>query len=263
MIGSAAARGAHRSAARRPSLADASAVLVLVAVVLTAVLAPLAGLLSRTALSPRAAPRAGVDAIVVLGSTLEDGRVPALLASRLDRAAGLYRAEVAAGGAPRVVVTGGAPAGGPTEASAMADYLARAGVPSGRLLVEDRASTTRENLALTAPLLHQRGAAPRVVVVTSDFHAWRTGELARRSGFDVQVVGAPSPPGALPRALLREAALVLGLQGWTGALGWVGAAAAVRLAWRAGRGRPLGWTSAGRRPRVDAVTLAREVPAPG
>ena len=46
-------------------------------------------------------------ALVILGSRVIDGRVPPLLASRLDRALQLYRKQAATGSAPLLIPTGG------------------------------------------------------------------------------------------------------------------------------------------------------------
>jgi uncharacterized SAM-binding protein YcdF (DUF218 family) len=241
----------------RRAAANALAVVVLASVVLASAGLPLAGLLLRTALSARSTPRAGVDAVVVLGTTLaQDGAVPPLLASRLDRADALYRTAARGGHPPVVVVSGGAAPGDPsTEASAMAAYLRRRGVPAERVLLEDRSTTTQENLRFSAALLAARGPAPRVLVVTSDYHTWRTAALARRGGLHLQVVGAPTPHGLLRRAVLREAALVLGQQDWARAAAGVALAAVARLVAEGPRGRSrpaqAEGTGAGPRPRFS------------
>lgn len=150
--------------------------------------------------------------VVVLGAGLDGGAVPAVLASRLEQAAALYRAGAAAGRPPVLVLSGGATAdGGPTEAAAMAAHLGLLGVPAGDLLLEERSTTTQENLAHSAALLAGRGLAAPVVVVTSDFHVRRVAALARRAGLRVAVVGAPTPAALRVPAALREAVLLLGL----------------------------------------------------
>ncbi|SDQ05950.1 YdcF family protein [Quadrisphaera sp. DSM 44207] len=205
---------------------------------------PLGGILARTALSPRQRARPGTGAVVVLGSTLQDGAVPPVLASRLQRAAAVYREAAAAGRPPLVVASGGGD-GATSEASAMAAALVGLGVPVERLVLEEVSTTTRENLAESAALLARRAGAPRAVVVTSDFHVWRTAALARRAGLRAQVLGAPTPARSLPRALLRESALVLGSQRWSvAAAGAPLAATAAHAAVCAAVRRPPG----GRRP---------------
>jgi uncharacterized SAM-binding protein YcdF (DUF218 family) len=182
----------------------------------------IAGLLLRTALGGREAPRPGAGAVVVLGSGLEGDAVPLVLAGRLDRAAAIHRAGSAAGRPPLLVLSGGAKAnGGRTEAAAMAAYLSGLGTPAHDLVLEDRSTTTQENLLHSAALLAGRAAAPPVVVVTSDFHVWRTAALARSLGLTVQVVGVATAVSLRIPAVLRELRLLLGQHGWSTAAGCV------------------------------------------
>ncbi len=89
--------------------------------------------------------RPGMDAIVVHGSGLVGARVPPLLASRLDRAIEVYRAELAEGRTPLVIASGGKGTDeAVSEASAMAGYLVDHGVPADCVVLEDRSTTTRE-----------------------------------------------------------------------------------------------------------------------
>jgi uncharacterized SAM-binding protein YcdF (DUF218 family) len=157
----------------------------------------------------RAAAPAG--AVVVLGSGLEGGAVSDVLAGRLDHAAALHRAGAAAGRPPLLVLSGGAAAdGGPTEAAAMAAALARLGVPADDLVLEDRSTTTEENLRFAAELLARRRVPPPFAVVTSDFHAARVAVLARRLGLRVRVQTAATPLARRIPALLRELRLLVG-----------------------------------------------------
>ncbi|HEY0192961.1 MAG TPA: YdcF family protein [Kofleriaceae bacterium] len=121
-----------------------------------------------------------LDAIVVLGATLApDGGMTPVLAERVAAAALLWRA-----GAGRfVLVTGGVtrPALGRAEADAMADGLRALGVRDP--VIERASRTTRENAALSRPLLEARGARS-LWIVTQPFHGRRGARLFRRQGFD-------------------------------------------------------------------------------
>ncbi|MFE3193003.1 YdcF family protein [Nocardia sp. NPDC059240] len=154
--------------------------------------------------------RAGMGAIVVHGSGLIGSRVPPLLASRLDRAFEVYTAEVAAGGSPVLVTSGGKGSDeSAAEADAMADYLIAKGLTPTAVLREDRSRTTRENLLYTGELLTDRRIDGPIVLVTSNFHALRTGILARQLGLDTTVVGSRTAFYYLPSAILREYAAIL------------------------------------------------------
>ncbi|MEV6274846.1 YdcF family protein [Nocardia sp. NPDC051832] len=168
----------------------------------------------------------GMAAIVVHGSGLIGDRVPPLLASRLDRALRVYRAEAAAGRHPLLVPSGGKGSDeAVSEAAAMARYLVERGVPAEALLLEDRSTTTRENLQCTRELLDARGVAGPMVLVTSNFHILRTAILARQLGLDAEVVGSPTAFYYLPSAALREFAGVLFEHRWAHALACLACAA--------------------------------------
>jgi uncharacterized SAM-binding protein YcdF (DUF218 family) len=119
------------------------------------------------------------DAIVVLGATLgPDNSLTPILAERVAAAVALF----AAGGAPRIVTTGGV-TGRATraEAAVLADALVAAGTPRDTIVIEDRAQTTKDNAFYTARLVRP-GA--RVWLVTQPFHAKRAEHLFRAAGFD-------------------------------------------------------------------------------
>lgn len=154
--------------------------------------------------------RSGFDAVVVLGAGLIGDRVPPLLASRLDRGLHLYRREVESGRTPLLVVSGGrGPDEKVSEAAAMRDYLLRRDVPDDLIVVEDRATTTEQNLQYSAELLAGRGWSGRAVAVTNNFHVFRAAVLARRLRLRMQIIGARTAWYFLPSAFLREFAALL------------------------------------------------------
>lgn len=148
-----------------------------------------------------------VHTVVTLGCALSGNRPTPLLRSRLDRALRVGRH----GKDPLHVPSGGqgddevVP-----EARAMADYLGEQGIAEHRLLLEDRSTTTRQNLEYTHRLLTEHDLRTQgVVVVTSNFHVLRSASLARSLGYDWEVVGAPTARYYLPTAFLREFAAYL------------------------------------------------------
>lgn len=151
-----------------------------------------------------------VASVVVLGSGLIDGRVPPLLASRLDRGLAAFERARAAGLAPLLVTSGGQGADEPrAEAEAMAEYLAERGVDPGSLVVEDCSRTTEENLANSAALLAGRGAGGDVAAVTNNFHAFRAALLMRRLGIPGYSLGSPTANYYWPSATIREYVAIL------------------------------------------------------
>lgn len=126
----------------------------------------------------RGEPLRPLDAIVVLGAPLRGDALTPPLRERIDAAAQLYHA----GGAPRVVATGGITRGAArSEAAAIAEGLHARGVPD--VIVEDRSQTTAENATCTAALI----GACSVWIVTQPFHGRRAARLFARAGFDAHV----------------------------------------------------------------------------
>lgn len=108
-------------------------------------------------------------AIVVLGYGLNpDGTMRPLLRRRV--LAGLTVAQFF----PQspIIVTGGNPRNGVTEAAAMRRMLLMLGFPDHRIIVEDRANSTVQNARFSVPLAEQAGATG-IILVTSSTHQGR------------------------------------------------------------------------------------------
>jgi uncharacterized SAM-binding protein YcdF (DUF218 family) len=159
----------------------------------------------------RLATGRGADFVIVLGSGLKDGgRVPPLLASRLDRGRAVFEAIAARGGnGPLLIVSGGKGSDERvSEAAAMAAYLTERGLPGDRIVCEDQSRTTEENLLFSRAIIDRSRPGSRCVIVTSNYHVFRAAILARRAGVNGQVTGAPTAGYYWPSAMLREFAAV-------------------------------------------------------
>lgn len=139
-------------------------------------------------LSAPARPATGRVSIVVLGFALNpSGAMERPLLDRLDATLTAARAYPTA----RVVVTGGQPQAGVTEADLMTRWLVDKGVDRDRVQIEDKAKDTVGNAVNVTGLLHQ--APPdTVVLVTSASHMRRaraiTEAALQDAGLEAQVV---------------------------------------------------------------------------
>ena len=107
--------------------------------------------------------------IVILGAGLNpDGGIQPVLEERLRTGLRLAREYPTA----RVIVTGGMPKNGRTEARAMGDWLRDAGIPGFRITEEGLSTSTVQNAQYTDQLFRDRGTTG-AVVVTNDFHLKR------------------------------------------------------------------------------------------
>ena len=142
------------------------------------------------------------EAVVVLGAGIRGELVSLTLARRLDKAVEYYRKNPDA----LIVVSG---AQGPqeriTEALAMERYLRSRGIPEERIVKEEAATNTYENLSFSKAILDGLLSAPyRVVIVTNEFHMYRTMKLAKKLGLDAARVHSDTMWYEIPRNYLRE-----------------------------------------------------------
>ncbi|MGB8404916.1 MAG: YdcF family protein [Mycobacterium sp.] len=68
-----------------------------------------------------------------------------------------------------IIVTGGNPQNGRTEADAMRNMLVLLGFPASRIIMEPRANSTVQNAQFSVPLAKQAGASG-IILVTSSTH---------------------------------------------------------------------------------------------
>jgi uncharacterized SAM-binding protein YcdF (DUF218 family) len=90
-----------------------------------------------------------------------------------------------------VIVTGGNPQNGKTEAQQMRNMLLLFGFPNNRVIVEDRANSTVQNAQFSVPLAKQAGTSG-IILVTSTTHQDRAdGNFADAGGNILATVSYP------------------------------------------------------------------------
>lgn len=148
------------------------------------------------------------DAAIVLGCAVEGTEPSEQLRCRLDTALDYHRQNPSA----LIIVTGGQGSDeNDTEAAVMARYLAAGGVPEAQILLEDRATSTKENFEYSAEILaDQLPDDASVCFITSDFHIYRSGKLAAQAGMDgITHLHAPTPAKRVLTNLFREPIVLL------------------------------------------------------
>ena len=144
------------------------------------------------------------DFIVIHGAGLNGTELTPLLRGRVDRAYDLWIKQEKRG----IFI----PSGGQgsdeeiSEAEAMARYLRSREVPDSAIVLEDRSTTTWENLTYSRDLIAQlsEGNLPRAALVTSDYHVFRTAMYARAVGFNADGLGSKTAGYYFPTAFIRE-----------------------------------------------------------
>lgn len=160
----------------------------------------------------RRAPEANAEYVIVLGAQVR-GEVPTLVLSARIRAAAEYLNEHP----QAIAVASGGKGGGEniSEAEAIRRGLIRLGISEDRILLEDRSTSTAENLRFSAEVIQKyerekaadsetvgaeiaaatetadsvqnvtpvRFVPKQVVLVTNDFHVFRAVKLAKNLGY--------------------------------------------------------------------------------
>lgn len=141
--------------------------------------------------------------IIVYGAGLrKDGTPDKALAKRLNKA---Y--ELAQENECRIIVSGGQGYDEPcTEASAMKKYLVDKGLRENRIILEEKAADTKENVRFSYELIKESGDGTDMIVsVSNEFHVPRIRLLCNLNGFDCEVAAADDPAGMTVFAsLVRE-----------------------------------------------------------
>jgi uncharacterized SAM-binding protein YcdF (DUF218 family) len=168
-------------------------------------LAGLAGFIWYATSTRQTTPASPPAAIIVLGAGLHGGSPSPMLAARLKSAAALAQQFPAA---PIVVSGGQGMLEVVSEARAMQQYLVTLGIPAPRIMQENRARNTAENLTFSRILLARHGidvTHQTIAIVTSDFHTFRSRRLALRTNYVLPLlIPAETPLSIRPNAWLRE-----------------------------------------------------------
>lgn len=143
--------------------------------------------------------------LIVLGAAVYGDRPSLTLVRRLEGALDYlekYPESVA-------IVSGGmGPGETVTEAQAMHDWLRSRGIDEERIIQEDKATSTKENLSFSFEKIRERGDSPEgnVAIVSSAYHLFRAKSMARLQGVDAAGVAAPwGFPMVMLNYFIREA----------------------------------------------------------
>ena len=151
-------------------------------------------------------PDYDADWLIVLGAGV-NGDVPSLsLLNRLRTA----KAYLDAHPDCRAVLTGGKGSDEDlSEAEAMYRWLTAQGIDASRLVCEDRAASTRENIEFSLPLIPD-AENQRLAVCSSEYHLYRAQYFARQMGCELAGIPAKTTLPVLKlNYFIRESICVL------------------------------------------------------
>lgn len=96
-----------------------------------------------------------------------------------------------------------------SEAQAMYDWLTERGIDKNRLYIEDKSTSTRENLAFSKEIIDRNGLCGKITVITNEFHQYRAKKVAKALDIEPYSYSAKTPFYLFPTYYVRELFAIL------------------------------------------------------
>ena len=151
------------------------------------------------------------DYVVILGCRIRpDGTLYPMIRARVDRAMEFAKLQEAATGKKVTFL----PSGGKgsdecmAEAEGMAKYLREQGIEEERIVIENKSTTTWENMKFSKVIVESRNKDAKAAFSTNNYHVFRSGMLARQADWEIDGMGSHTKWYFWPNAFARE---ILGL----------------------------------------------------
>ena len=147
-------------------------------------------------------PESNNTTVIVLGCQVKETRPSLMLKRRLD-AAFEYLSE---NDNVNVIVSGGKGSDEKiSEAQCMKEYLINKGIQSERIIMEDKSSSTYENLKFSKQIIEKRNLPADITIVTDGYHQLRAEMIAKSLDYkNISNISAPTSPWLVPTYWLRE-----------------------------------------------------------
>ena len=118
--------------------------------------------------------------MLILGAKVNENGISKTLKLRLDKAIEYYNYNkdiniIVSGGQGKDEIM--------TEALAMKNYLVENNVDEEKIILEDKATTTLENIIFSKEIIEGLNLGARILIVTSDYHLFRGRFIASILGF--------------------------------------------------------------------------------
>ena len=105
----------------------------------------------------------------------------------------------------KCILSGGQGADEPmSEAECMHNWLVDKGIAKDRLYIEDKSTSTRENLIFSKKIIDENSLNPIMTVITNDFHQYRASKIAETLGIINYNVSGKTLITLLPTYYIRE-----------------------------------------------------------
>ena len=152
-------------------------------------------------------PNMDRDFVIVLGCAIRpDGSLMPIVRGRVERAMKFADKQFELTGKRPVLL----PSGGKgsdeimAESEAMAKYMREHGVAEDAIIIENKSTTTMENLIFSRKIIDAINPQAKVAFSTTSYHVFRSGIFAKKLGWDIDGMGCPTKWYFWPNAFLRE-----------------------------------------------------------
>lgn len=158
-------------------------------------------------ISAKHIPKFDKDGIIILGCQInKDGTLPKLLRSRVDRAIEFSKMQKDNTNKDIIFI----PSGGQgkdevmSEARAMKNYLIEQGIDKDTILIEDKSTSTYENIKYSYEIISKKIKNPKLAFSTTNYHTFRAGIIGRKEGLDIEGIGSKTKSYFFINAFIRE-----------------------------------------------------------
>ena len=146
-------------------------------------------------------PTAENTTVIVLGCAVYGETPSQMLRLRIDAAEEYLKQNPDA----EAVLSGGqGPNEDITEALCMYRELVDRGISSERLFMEDKSTSTRENIAFSMDIIRENNLSTDIAIVTNNFHLFRAGISVKEEGYECTYIDAYTPLPLLATYVMRE-----------------------------------------------------------
>ena len=156
-------------------------------------------------------PQENLEYVIVLGAQVRGTRITKSLRKRLDKAIEYLEANP-----DTVAIVSGGKGDGEdlSEAECMYDYMVENGIASDRIIMEDKSTSTDENIRFSMAIIEELydeqsggefdGEEPDVGIITNNFHVYRTVKVCEKKGYEVNGIAADSDNILFANYMVRE-----------------------------------------------------------
>ena len=152
-------------------------------------------------------PKYDKDFIIILGAKIkDDGTLTPLLKGRVDKAIEFANKQYENTKKKILYV----PSGGKgsdeviAEAEAIKNYLIEKGIDKKDIIVEDKSTSTIENMKYSKEKIDKVNEEGKIVFSTTNYHVFRSGVIANEQGIDCEGIGSKTKWYYYTNALIRE-----------------------------------------------------------